>query len=211
MSTITITNIKKSGTAYSVTTDQEEESELKLHPEIVSIYNIRANKILSQSEWHEIIKENDYKFCYKKALDLLTRRLHSEHELKTKLKNKHFEYKTIDNVINVCKELAFIDDQRFAEIYFTELQAKGYGPSRIRQQFFKKYIPKDIIDKILRENSNAENDLAMLTQLAERKSKSLSREKDPRKKREKLFRHLVSKGFSFDLINQALDSLSNEI
>ncbi len=82
--------------------------------------------------------------AYDAALRVLTRRAHSEFELRTKLKNKEFSAQCIDFAIEKCKKLGFVDDLEFGIIYATELvKNKRYGPLRVRDALYSKGLKTD--------------------------------------------------------------------
>ena len=77
---------------------------------------------------------------YNKALDLVSRREHSQYELIQKL-NKRFP-ETMPIIEEVVKKLAvnnILNDERFAEMYLNSRARKGFGPKKIEMELnFKK-------------------------------------------------------------------------
>ena len=102
-----------------------------------------------------------------KALNLLSFRMHSEAELRNKLKMRGAQNEHIDMTMDFLKECGFIDDYAFAERYAEELYLnKKYGLNRIKSELFKRGIDSGIISEILED---MEFDRDQLYSLAEAK------------------------------------------
>ncbi len=85
-------------------------------------------------------------------MQLLAMRMHSESELRNKLKVRGAGVEDTDKVIDFLKECGFIDDRNFAQLYAEELRAnKKYGTARIKSELYKKGITPDIISEILED------------------------------------------------------------
>ena len=88
---------------------------------------------------------------YNKALDILSRREHSEHELKLKLYKK-FEAisdSEIEEVIIRLENNNLLNDFRFAETYARIRKRKGFGPNKIYHELANKGIKESISDEII--------------------------------------------------------------
>ena len=72
---------------------------------------------------------------YNKALDILSRREHSEKELIQKLKNKFEEHDLIHEVTSKLINKNLLNDLRFAEAYTVSRKRKGFGPKKISFEF----------------------------------------------------------------------------
>lgn len=140
----------------------------------------------------------------KKAFALLSRRDHSRSELQTKLVRRNFAYDNIEYVLSECERLGFIDDDKFAARYVEELRCNGYGIFRLREKLYRKGISKEIITSTLAAlDMNEEKTLAC--EAMANKLRQLSRENDEQKKRQKLYRYLISRGFAADMVRELLD------
>lgn len=141
------------------------------------------------------------------AMGLLSRRGHSKSELLTKLKQKGFPYKECETVISECLRLNFLDDRQFAEAYTEELKCKGMGSRRIYMALMKKGIDKELINEILeRDEISIKAEYERAEKVLSGKLRSLKREQDKRKIREKAYRFLISRGFTSDIIGRLFDN-----
>ncbi len=137
------------------------------------------------------------------ALKILSRRAHSAQELRNKLFKKEFARRDIDAAVAECLRLNLVNDHLLAEDYTEELKSKGCGPYKIKLMLYKKGIDKDIINEVAGGRENDESRLA--GEVLARKMKSLAREPDHKKRREKAFRFMISRGFSSDVIRKLFE------
>ena len=76
--------------------------------------------------------------CLAVAIDLLSRREHSQLELRKKLVAKGFADDEVDELLLRLHEENLQSDERYAESYVRQRVDKGYGPIRIRQELRQK-------------------------------------------------------------------------
>tara|TARA_Y100001935_G_C17310502_1_gene515690 strand:+ start:3201 stop:3635 length:435 start_codon:yes stop_codon:yes gene_type:complete len=134
---------------------------------------------------------------WNKALDILSRREHSSYELKTKLKKFETDEKDLNQLIQKLKASNFVDDRRFATAFIKSKSQSGYGPSYISQYLLKKGISSDLYDINL---LNIDWEYICREQFEKKR-----RGKDINfKEREKILRFLAYRGFSYEIIKNAL-------
>ncbi|UJF19013.1 recombination regulator RecX [Vibrio sp. SS-MA-C1-2] len=134
------------------------------------------------------------------AVNILSRRDHSEYELRTKLQTRDFASSEIDEAILFCFEHRWLDDGRYSELVVRSGISKGHGLYRIKQTLKQKGVENQIIEIATQENDQDWFELAKET-LARR----FSREIDSDKEKARRIRFLQSRGFNFDQINYALN------
>lgn len=137
------------------------------------------------------------------TLKILSRRAHSIQELRTKLLKKGFMRKDTDESIKECLRMNLLNDHLLAEDYTEELKSRGCGPYKIKMMLYKKGIDKDTINEVATGDEDEETGLAL--EVLARKLKSLAKETDPVKRREKAFRFMISRGFSSNVIRKVFE------
>jgi regulatory protein len=126
------------------------------------------------------------------AIRLLSQRMHSVYEIKTKLKKKGFLFKTVNRVIEESAKMNLLDDEKFAKNYIEELINRGQGRDKIINSLQKRGISKDMIDENLQELDDSDAEEKRAEELMNKKLKLLAYKKvEPRKLRDKFIRHLV--------------------
>jgi regulatory protein len=137
---------------------------------------------------------------YNKALDLVSRREHSRHELKQKL-NKRFP-ETIPIIEEALDKLLLnniLDDERFAEMYLNARARKGFGPKKIEMELYSKKVDPIFISNAIEAYEswieNAENEL-------KKKFKGIQPTDYKSKVKQKQF--LFNRGFSTQIIERIL-------
>jgi len=85
-----------------------------------------------------------YVTLYNKALDILSRREHSEKELTNKLLKKFDNAKTIDLVIQNLVDKNLVNDHRYTESYIAARKRKGFGPKKIMYELISRGVSEAI-------------------------------------------------------------------
>ena len=134
------------------------------------------------------------------AVRILTHRDHSKFELKQKLRQRGFGDKVINTAIAECERLHYINDLRTAHVYILQLKRKCFGKRYIQMALKKKRLSGTAIEKILFENYPGVDEYGHAGRLLEKKMKTFERVADLKKRREKIYRFLYSRGFSAAVI-----------
>jgi len=121
-------------------------------------------------------------------------------EVSTKLRSWGFFGDQENQLIADLITNRFLDEERFAESFVSgKFRIKKWGRIKIRQHLKQKHVSEYSIKKGMSSIGDKEY-MNTLNHLAERKSVELEREKDPWKRKVKLMRYLISKGYEQDLI-----------
>ena len=134
---------------------------------------------------------------WNKSLDILSRREHSVSELKNKLIRFNPDPNDLKDVIERLITSNFLDDKRFASAFIRSKAESGYGPNYISQYLAKKGIPSDKYDIYSLEIDWEDKCLAQFNK--KRRNKEINF-----KEKEKILRFLAYRGFSYEIIKNAL-------
>lgn len=139
-------------------------------------------------------------------MKLLSRRALSEAELRRKLHDAGFPEPEISEAVEFCRRHRYINDEVLAEDYTGLLRMRNTGSRLIRQKLIKRGLGGEITGQMLPEENPETAEIEAARRALDYKWRLLSRESDPRKKREKAFRYLIGRGFPpgmiFELIAQ---------
>ena len=107
-------------------------------------------------------------------------------------------------VVDVLVKEKYVDDLRYASAFARDKSAiQGWGEVKIRYMLSAKGVPRDVIDKALEEIDQDKAD-SRLEKLLQNKLKSL---KDDPQCRLKLLRFALGRGYSYDEVNDVVNSL----
>jgi len=107
-------------------------------------------------------------------------------------------------VADVLVEDKYVDDLRYASAFARDKSAiQGWGEVKIRYMLSAKGVSRDVIDKALKEIDQDKAD-SRLEKLLQNKFKSL---KDDPQCRLKLLRFALGRGYSYDEVNDVVNSL----
>lgn len=139
------------------------------------------------------------KNALEKAMDFLAIRPLTERELRSKLQlSGRYSLEDIDEAVSLCRTRGYLNDELLAADAAQFLNSGGRGRGMIRKKLRARGVPEPALEQAL-EAVSPEAELEAARNAAEGKLRLLIREKDAGKKREKLFRFLISRGFSPDL------------
>ncbi len=152
-----------------------------------------------------IQKSEDENKAYDYAMFLLNIRLRTEGELREKMRSKKYEDRIMDEVIRRLKELHYIDDQRFAEVYLENLKKyKSWGYFGIKKKFMEKKLPREIIENVLAEGMTEEEELEIAKKFLKKQNSLPLRGRDKggvsREDKSRLARKLAAKGFRGNVV-----------
>jgi regulatory protein len=145
--------------------------------------------------------------CMRAALRLLTRREHTTWELTQKLSQRGFAAEDIEPVIAACVRLNYLNDGRAGRLLVEQLARKGLGHLRIRMEFKKRGICDRLTDAILNAEFTETEERRAARRVLQKKMPAYDSEPDSRKRKEKLFRFLLSRGFSAELARDLLRNI----
>ena len=107
-------------------------------------------------------------------------------------------------VVDVLVKEKYVDDLRYASAFARDKSAiQGWGEVKIRYMLSAKGVPRDVIDKALEEIDQDKAE-SRLEKLLQNKLKSL---KDDPQCRLKLLRFALGRGYSYDEVNDVVNSL----
>ncbi len=142
-----------------------------------------------------------------RAIRYLAVRGHSETELAAKLRRAGYSGGEISAAVAECRRLGFLNDELYARDCAGMLAARGCGSRKILLELRRRGVA-DLAEEATAELAEGEADRAR--DCARFKLRLLSRENDPCKRREKLWRFLLSRGFPPDIVREAVEDVLRE-
>ena len=143
--------------------------------------------------------------CYVSALRILRYRFNSAAELRRKLASKDFDKDTIAETISRLTEEKWLDDARFAAAFVRTRLQKRIGPRRIRSELIHAGVANDVIDDVLRANSDADGEHERALASAMKRVTILKRRGDD--VRNKLTAYLLKQGYDGALVRAVVKEI----
>ena len=148
-------------------------------------------------------KPYDYKRSWNYVLWLLSRKAYTKKQLRDKLVKKEAEAEVVEQVMEKLERLNFLDDEGYADMYVRSRQ-KRKGRIALRRELFQKGVAEAIVDKTLEpleSSTQIETARSILTKNAWRFQKE-----DRRKSYAKAYAFLARRGFTSDVVREALEA-----
>jgi regulatory protein len=135
------------------------------------------------------------------ALNLLSRRDHSEAELRRKLAPKGFPAEDMDTAMSRLRDAGYLNDRRFAHS-FAEASirnGRGYG-FRLRLELSRRGIPEEIIEETLASLGAEYEEIATLSELMARKFEGFDPHQADARQKRRVISYFQRRGFSLAAI-----------
>lgn len=186
----------------------------------LSKFGISKNSLLTANSTCEILECEITERLKSKLLLFLSARPRSEKEILQKisliLKSKFSVFPIFSEIssqkifelgsreaINFLKKYSYIDDVSFAKYLMEQRKNQGKGPIYIKQDLYRKGISKEIIQAVLADKSFDQPFEKSYKKALEKYKK----ESDIQKRKQKIIRYLLLRGFSFEKIQNYISSL----
>ena len=142
------------------------------------------------------MNDDAYKAIYNKALDIISRREHSQKELSDKLIKKFNIPELVDLVIHNLLEKNLINDCRYSEAYVVARKRKGFGPKKIGYELVSRGVNENTASEVI-DAEGGWNEAAL--KAFNKKFKAGIGEDFKEQNKQKVF--LQNRGFSFQEID----------
>ncbi len=195
-----ITNLVRRGKSELYKTFVDDEYVCLLEAETIVKNKIKVGTNLSQNEFDEIRAESENLACKNMAISYVSKCLKSRWQVYDHLKQKGFLPKSINDALDLLENYGYINDKYYAEA-FVKSKQNTKGIMYLKSALKQKGVKDSIINEVLSEYQIDDEDVISLAQ------KYLKNKTQDEKTKQKLYRHLLSKGFTYEQVNKALSKL----
>ena len=180
---------------YNVFVDNEFSFSLD-ETQLVTL-GLKKGDAIDELQLLELKNESDFGKNYIRAVDLISRRLRSEREIRDYARRKQWTEDNTERVIDRLCERGYLNDERFAESFVrSRANTRNFSATRMKVELQKKGVKPDIITNILAESDDYDEMAALRKMIA----KKINKYDDERK----LVAYLARQGFKYDDIKSAL-------
>lgn len=185
----------------------DQEFAFVLYKGDIRLYHIALHQEISYEVYDEIREILLPKRAKKRCLMLLQKKDYTEEQLRRKLRDGQYPEYAIDEAISYVKNYDYVNDARYCEAYI-HCYASARSIKRITADLLKKGIDKntiqDAFDELMERGELVDEEELILKCI--RKKNFNIRETDT-KKRQKMYAHLMYKGFSAPMISRVLGNM----
>ena len=155
---------------------------------------------LKDADYEALIHDITVK-AEKYILGLLTDRDRTRSEITEKLKTAGYPAEIRDAALAYVDSYGYIDDERFARS-FAEYYGKTCSRAVIKSRLLGKGVSAEIVEKVLAEA--VPDEASQIREIIEKRYTDRGLDISDRKVREKAIRYLLSKGYSYSEIRDAI-------
>lgn len=145
----------------------------------------------------------------KYAFRILAIRPRSVFEMKEKLRNRKYSPPIVEEITRELKRQNLLNDEKFAKDWVrNQLEYRPCGRILIRKKLIEKRIVREIIDRVLEELVPPEKEKEIAQKIAQQKKDKL-KNLSSQQQFQKLGLFLTNKGFSYQIVKEALGEIIN--
>lgn len=135
-------------------------------------------------EWQRTERMSRFHLMYDRACRLLARREHFARELERKLAQRSREMDLVDEVIRLCRERGFLDDERAAQTITEQLMARGsIGAPKLQQELLRRGCDRQLAQRMVSEHCSGVDSFSAAMELLEGKRRTYEGKLDQYRRR----------------------------
>jgi regulatory protein len=182
-----------------------------LHVQVVVEAGLRKGLRLDGLTCRSLVEQDLYYRAFKRCLDYIAYRPRTEREIRVRLSDLTVPEAVADRVTERLRELAFLDDARFAtQFAASRARSRGYGPRRIETDLRRKGIDAQTAREAVAEACPIESQDELLTPQVEKARHRYRNEPDERKRQHKIMAFLARRGFDASAVREALRKMRTD-
>ncbi len=169
------------------------------YKEIAVEFGIGTGKELSSQQIEEIERYDGEQYAFQTALQYVAARQRTQKDIVGKLRGKGLNETYIEAAMQKMQEYGYVDDTEYARLYAEELCAK-YGKKMVYHKLLQKGIDSETASEVTAQQDDSET----LRLFTERLRERYAGEAEPKRK-QKMIRALLQKGFEYDDIKGMIE------
>lgn len=180
------------------------------HMEIILKYGLREGMEIDRKELWKLIEEDENQRAFQAGLHYLSYKPRTNYEMRNYLIKKGYKDSTVEGTLEKLLHYKYIDDHQYAKSYIiNSMETKKKSSEIIRLDLIKRGIPSEIIHEYISIFTHEKN----LEIAREISNEYFYRKSDlPFKQlKNKLTQLLVRRGFSWEIINNCLNFLEEDV
>ena len=196
----------------------EDGSLLRVGEGDVVSFSLYAGMELNEEQLEGLKQAQEKAKLKNKALTLLSARPMSQRELERKLSAKsprkgepqegeeqrQQRREMAQEVAQRMAQVGLVDDREYASTVVRHYSRKGYGPAKIRDELYRRGVPREFWDEAMEERDQGDDKLRALVE------KKLRGAAPTREELKKVSAYLARRGFGWEEISRVLSQVEQE-
>lgn len=171
---------------------------------VVERFELKAGLELSEADVERILEGEMQQGCFDRAIQYLSRRMHSRKELEQKLRKADFADQNIAAAMDRLTKLGYLDDAEFARQKLLSGQRKLMGSRRVMQELRKSGVDGSTAQRAIEDHFSDEGAKESAQTLIDKNLARLSRLDVVTAKR-RLIGLLQRRGFDYETIKPMVE------
>jgi regulatory protein len=143
--------------------------------------------------------------AYLAALRILTRCARSEADLRHRLQRRNLGELAIEKALQRCRELGYLDDQKFARDTARQLQVSGRAVGRrLQLELLRRGVPRELAASAAEAAENECDQRRLLVELLQRRYPGFDPQHASIQEKRRLVSYFQRRGFATGLILEVL-------
>ncbi len=188
------------------------EFAIGLHEETFIKFRLKKGDPIDEGLLREIESSEEFNLAKQKALRLLSYRLRSEKELRTRLKEEEYPPDIIDKTVEFLYGIGVLDDTAFARAFINQsLMRRPVGKSRLHRELRQRGIDKETVQSVLQELLTDHQEHQLADEAAQKLLKRLppaTNKLTEQKQRRRIANFLARSGFPWPTISATLKTIA---
>lgn len=181
----------------------EDGAELTVTVALIADYSLFTGRELSAEEYEALKADAGLAAAKGRALRILGKRSMSRREIADRLVRRGESEETAAETADWLERIGAVNDAEFASLIVRHYAQRGYGPARIRDELYRRGIPRELWEDALSQQPDSEDSAYALL------SSRIDGKNCDRAALKKATDALYRRGFSWDEIKAAVERYKN--
>lgn len=170
----------------------------------IADYSIFTGRVLDSDEFEALKDDAEKVSARSRALKMLGHRPMSRKEVTDRLQEKGVDEVTAEVTADWLESIGTLNDEEYAGQIVRHYSAKGYGAGRIKDELYRRGVPRELWDEALMQRPDCEDTVYKLL------CSKIKSENPDRAEITKAANALYRRGFSWDEIKSAVNKFETE-
>lgn len=183
----------------------ENGTEIKVNTALIADYSLYTGRELTDDETASLKADAGKAGAMARALRVSGSRALSRGELLDKLREKGETEENAEEAADRLEKIGALNDREYAGMVVRHYSAKGYGIGRVKNELFRRKVPKEYWEEALSEMPDITGAIDALV------GSKLRRAAGDKKEIKKMTDSLLRRGFTWEEIKAAVERYGNSI